>query len=178
MNFFYYNAAAYENWSYETPDKTGIGNSETAQVEVTRLLAARGHKAWSFCALDGKARRKDGVSWHHADEATKFLKKPGIWVVSRSPGFLDQLTPMKDRKVWFVSQDVEYGDSLSKERLSRIDRMLALCPVHGEYLAERYPTIRDRIYISSNAARVDLVEKTPEQVRNPFRLVYTSSPDR
>lgn len=178
MRFFFYNSAAFEKWDWRTPDKTGIGASETAQVEMSWRLARRGHEVYSFAPLPAKGATHKGVHWKPVEQATKYLKGPGIWVVSRSPVFLDELDQRSDRKVWFVAQDVEYGDLLSSQRLGKIDRLLALCPVHADYLRTRYPLIRDRIHISSNGARVELMEGASPVERNPYRLIYTSSPDR
>jgi hypothetical protein len=179
MRWFFYNEMGYDPWDYRTPDSVGVGNSETCQIEVSRRLVQRAHLVVSFSPLKRADVDSYGVVWRHCKTATNF-KLPGVWVVSRSPAFLDKLPPMPGRKVWFVSQDVEYGDALTKERLERIDRLLALCPVHAEYLTHRYPTAKDKIVVSSNGVRVDLAEEVEKEgiERNPFRIVHTSSPDR
>jgi len=39
-----FHATHFSKWSWRTPDETGIGNSETAQVELGKCFARRGWK--------------------------------------------------------------------------------------------------------------------------------------
>lgn len=182
MKWYFYNSAHYEKWDWRTPDTTGIGNSETQIVEVSRLLAARGHRVRCFAPLPGEGGFHDGAEWLPLEEANKHFRDEGIWVVSRSPGVLSHLrqSPVEGRKVWFVSQDVEYGDAITPEQTSAVDRFLALCPEHANYLRKRYPFLTGKICISSNGARVGLFEKMEAEGirRDPYCVVHTSSPDR
>lgn len=69
---------------------------------------------------------------------------------------------------------------MSLARAERFTRIIALCETHGNYLRALYPTLADRICVSSNGIKVALVHQV-ESVnipRNPRRLIYASSPDR
>ena len=63
----------------------------------------------------------------------------------------------------------------------KIDKYVVLCQEHYNHTYAEYPELRDKLYLSSNGIRTDLIieaEKSGPYNRNPSQLIWTSSPDR
>jgi protein O-GlcNAc transferase len=188
MRFFFFSDFVYENWDYRNPDTIGIGGSETAQIEMAWRLAARRHEVVSFAPLpdetDDKIHFKKhhkNVCWQFPDAAEEYYGEKGIWVLSRWPQQIDDIPKDNGQKIWLVAQDVDYPGMLTPERIEKLDLLLALNPTHAEYLKQAYPEVTKKIIISSNGLKVKVIEeieKTTPVERNPYRIIFTPSPDR
>lgn len=184
--FHFLTPNAFEPWDHRNPDNPGIGGSETCVVELSRRLARRGHSVTVW----GKVREDtvdDGpVKWRSHEDADTSL--PGTWVVCRSPKSLDLFssTSSTARKIILQCQDTIYtegtgGGAITEDRGSKLDYVLGLCPAHLDYIREVYPFLSPKVLLSSNGIKVDSMwaqEQGPTPTRDPFRLVWASSPDR
>ena len=168
----------FEDWDWRNADGQGIGGSETAHIEMAWRLAQRGHTVISYAPVPADCPGEhQGVIWKHIKEAD--FTQPGLWIIYRSPKSVDHLTK-DDQTVWVVHEDVDYPGEWNKERAARVDRVLALCTEHANYLLGAHPYLKNKVFISANGIRMDLIREVeidpPE--RNPKRLMYASSPDR
>ncbi|MEM3040420.1 MAG: glycosyltransferase family 4 protein [Nitrososphaerota archaeon] len=179
----FYNPQGFEPWDWRNPDILGIGGSETCQIEMARRLSRMGHRVTSYAPVPGPSE-DCGVDWRHFSEAD--FTEPGLWIIFRSPESADRFDPGPDRVFWHVCQDVHYFErvngrvcpSFTEARASKFSRIIALCPTHRDFLAKNYPFLESRLCISSNGIKTDLIEKLDTQTRNPYKIVWASSPDR
>jgi glycosyltransferase involved in cell wall biosynthesis len=312
MNIFFYACNAFEPWDFRNPDTVGIGGSETAQIELAKRLAKRGHNVVSYAPVaDDCPKIHDGVKWSHYKNAD--LTQPGLWIIFRSPGAADKfnlpievpnhshiafdwggslecneelrqmarnayaagkgvhiiaaagekevppneqyekmlkeanvpytsinvvlfgkswdeaatrkvekmkelgcaiiyddqpailnavkeagfdailsystdkdLKEQRNQTLWMVAQDVVYwdgaGGAYRPERTNKLSKVLALCPVHMDYLKTSFPFMADRVFLSSNGIKTDAIDESfpvdnmPN--RDPYRIIWMSSPDR
>jgi glycosyltransferase involved in cell wall biosynthesis len=180
--------SAFEEWDWRNPETQGIGGSETAQIELARRLARRGHDVTSYAPIpaDCTDDPNDGhpVKWRHFKELCKDpaqlkpgvptdkiewnLKDPGHWIIFRQPSVGDCIPTREDTRIaqtWqLVAEDVVYFNAdgtpaFTEERCARFDKIWALCPTHAQYLAEAFPFMADKIDVSSNGIEVDRIEK-------------------
>lgn len=175
-----YSPIALEKWTYSTPDTVGIGGSETAHVELAYLF---GKKMFhtniiSYAPCERKELGPGNVQWIPIEDYE--VKENQIWLVFRDPFFFEKEENIKKgNKYYFIAQDVDY--SWTDERLSRVDKYICLCKEHARFTLQQYPQLKDRIFISTNGIRSDLIRmkiKNQTQKRKPKRLIYSSSPDR
>lgn len=174
---FVHSSYTLEPWNHTTPWLTGIGGSETSHIEMTARLAARGFSVHSYAPVP-KAYKEplSGVRWSPSD--TINTKSKGIYIWYRDPAKFDLPKPPKSRW-WFVAQDVDYEGQWTEERLSKVDRYLCLCKDHVSHTKSKYPSIRDKVFLSSNGIRSSHIRNLlASQKRNPNRLFFPSSPDR
>lgn len=179
--------SAYEYWDDLTPKTVGIGGSETSHVEMAIRLAQLGNEVVSFVPLkdkDGKYNRS-GVEWR-----SSFKVNPigfDLFIIYRSPRLADFL-PLNAR-AWLICQDVDYKfswNSLNTTRGKKFEKIFALCNTHLEYFKNRdgYSKFKSSFDVTSNGIRSDEIavsESLLEELaipRNPFKLIYASSPDR
>jgi glycosyltransferase involved in cell wall biosynthesis len=107
-------------------------------------------------------------------------KRPGIWLIYRQPSALDNFPDNHpDQRLYLVSQDVTYPD-WTKERMTKLDRFMALCQTHAQDHRTRWPGFDEKIFVSANGIKRDLIEQIEKEgiKRNPRKMIYASSPDR
>lgn len=175
MKFFFYTNISFEDWDYLNAVNKGIGGAETSIVEMSWRLAREGHDVTVYAPIKKTTKLIwRGVKWKRYEKAT--FKEPGHWILYRCPEIIDKFkghtTP------WHMWQDWDYPQ-MTKERI-RGAKHITLCKSHARYMTERYPGIEDHLFITSNGIKLDLIKEIEkkEYKRNPYRVMYASSPDR
>ena len=181
MKIHFYSPNYIENWDFRNTIDIGIGGSETSHVEMAWRFARRGYEVISYSPInDDCPRFWKNVEWKHLDEAD--FSEPGLWIIYRNFTPVDNFNPKRDDQyIWIVSQDTDCA-GYSDERAEKIDYILSLCTDHTNYIAEKYPKLRNKIFQTSNGIKTDLIREIfPERTdvkKYSRRLIYTSSPDR
>lgn len=178
---FFYNPQGFEPWDWRNPSTQGIGGSETCHIEMAERLAKRGHRVISFAPVPEPSFHAR-VEWRHYRSAD--TTAPGLWILFRSPQTADLFEPRTDQVLWHVCQDVHYFavedgrpvPTITPDRGAKFRRFLALSPPHQEFLERHYPFLQGKVSLSSNGICSDRLP--PPSLRDPFRLIWASSPDR
>jgi glycosyltransferase involved in cell wall biosynthesis len=179
LNFIFLSVPTFEPWDWTNPDTKGIGGSETSHIEMSNRLSDRGHDVYSYGPTPFKEPTVNphGVTWERCDNDPNIWRRNGIWVIYRDPQSIDDVQP--GNPAWLICQDVDYP-ALTAERAAKFTRIVTLCETHAFYMRLRFPHLADRICVSSNGIKSELIAdalKNPP-ARNPKRLMYASSPDR
>lgn len=161
------------------PDKVGIGGSETSHIELTWRLAARGYDVTSYAPLKSHTAMKwRSSTWRHFEDCD--YSQPGLWIIYRNPAELDNFPEEHPgQKLIFMAQDTYYKDATA-ERYAKLDSFLCLCPDHQHQVSLEWPTLKDKIYLTGNGLKPELVKQVlSERIpRNPRKVIFVSSPDR
>lgn len=182
MRFNFYSPVHFEKWDWRNSVERGIGGSETCHVEMAWRLARRGHEVYSYAPLPRDTR--DGARWRGTTWAR--LERwdpdaPGIHVIFRNAECLDRMDKRTDQQIWLVCQD-EVPIGLNEERAAKIDKVLAYCQWHGRHMTRHLgKLVRDKIVVTSNGLKTDLLRQVEARCvpgRDPYRLMFASSPDR
>lgn len=185
MRYHLFAPNAFECWDWRNPDDPGIGGSETAVVELSRRLARRGHTVTVYGHLrPDTVDDPAGVAWR--DHETADTTQPGVWIICRSPKSLDRFQPSPDQVFWLQCQDTLYseatgGGDLTPERVAKLDVVLALCDTHRDTMLAAYPALAacpEKLVVSTNGIKTDAITELPDLPRDPYRLLWASSPDR
>lgn len=182
MKIIFYSSFNFEDWDWTNSVEKGIGGSETSAVEMAWRLARRGYEVKCYAPVPWKGVRKwRGTTWTHNDNAD--FKEEGLWILYRVPAVLDLFGPKNPKQPrWLMCQDAHYRDALNEERAEKLDKVLALCPDHAWHLTHSYPFLKGTgiMWNTSNGVKVDLIREAEKAgvKRNPFKLIYASSPDR
>jgi len=180
MRFILFNPIAFEKWDFRNSLEKGIGGSETSAVMMSIGLAKKGHEVVNYIPVRKDTPREfEKVKWLPLKEVD--WKQKGVWILYRCPQEIDKFPPIekrKDQKVYLLCQDWDYA--FTEKQIHNFDKIVVLCKSHAKYLIGRHPTVKDKIWISSNGVRLDLVEEIEKEniKRNPFRIMHASSPDR
>lgn len=182
MRFIFHTSIAFEDWNWESSLKEGIGGSETSIVEMSWRLAKRGHEVIVYAPIPKDSPNEwRGTKWFRYEKTDWSLK--GTWIIYRVPTAIDNFSSInkrKDQKVWLMEQDWDYPD-LTEKRIKNFDKIVTLCKSHGRYTLDRHPSLtKDKLWLTSNGIKLDLIEEIEKKEieRDPFRVMYASSPDR
>jgi glycosyltransferase involved in cell wall biosynthesis len=186
LNYNFFSPYCFEKWDFRSPENPGIGGSETAVVELARRLAIRGHAVNVYAPIPDDCPRLDqgGARWFTIEEAD--FTQRGFWAIFRSPPAIDNF-PVDHpyQKLWMICQDVAYlpdqPAGLTRERAAKIDLLFALCTEQGLLFHKHWPECTGRIAISSNGIKTDQIARMTQESqieRDPFKVIYSSSPDR
>ncbi len=180
MRFILYSPVCFEKWNWENSVTKGIGGSETSHVEMAWRLARRGHEVITYAPLPaGSPSEWRGTKWYPIEKADFSLE--GIWVLYRCPEVVDKFPQGQiGQTLWLMMQDWDYPQ-WTDERIQRLDRVITLCQSHGRDVVRAHPSIGPKLWLTSNGVKVDLAEEIEAAgpvERNPYKVVYASSPDR
>lgn len=181
MKVFLFNPNGFEHWDFRNPDHIGIGNSETSAVELSWRLARMGHEVTVYAPIPPGCPRHDGrgVAWLPLQAAN--LHEDGFWLLYRSPKSLDAMAgPEKGQRIYLVCQDEDYPGEVTEERAAKLEKAVTLCKGQERHWKGRYPFLAGKVARTSNGLRPELVAAIMDEQwpRDPYRLVYASSPDR
>lgn len=191
LRIVFYTGPAYEDWTPKTIRERGNGGSETMCCELAKRLADMGHAVRVFGQPDEEGTY-DSVQYLHHDRWGDV--SGDVLVCSRIPGAVDS-GEFDLRLLWV--HDVHCGDELTRARILKFDRVLALSNWHKQNLLNVYPMLdAERVIVTRNGISLDrfkdfagasdglesppqfLPSDAPALIRNPSRAIYSSSPDR
>lgn len=164
--------AAWEPWTPRTARETGIGGSETAVIEIGKELVARGHKVrvYTDCGVDGEGIY-DGVEYY---ETSKLAVAKGcdVLVAWRNAQHLEAM-PAELKLLWV--HDI-YAMTATNALLLKADRVLGLSKWHCDFLRDYHNLAAEHVVQTRNGIDLKRFDQVVE--RDPFKVVYSSSPDR
>lgn len=180
MRFILYSPVCFfETWDWRNSVEKGIGGSETSHVEMAWRLAREGHEVITYAPIpDDCSGEWRGTIWRKTEEVDWSME--GIWVLYRCPEALDNFSKEHPGQVlWLMNQDWHYN-KLTKERCDKLDKMMVLCKWHERYCAQVHPNLVGKFMVTSNGLKPELIEEVEKEniERNPYRIMYASSPDR
>lgn len=164
-----------ETWTPKSVEKTGIGGSELMAIEMSKRLAAAGHKVrvYAGCGPSGEGIY-DGVEYRTTDKFQDL--KCDVLVVSRRADYLgDQYNIQAKLKLLWV-HDV-YAAAATNELLLKADRIIALSEWHKNNLINAHNLHSNHIIVSKNGIDLSLFENKNIK-RNKLKCINASSPDR
>ncbi len=171
-----------ELWDWRSPEDPGIGGSETALVEISKRLGVRGHDVTVYAPIMDDTTDDGPTRWLPL-EAADFREK-GVWYVARAPHSLDRFGPISGQSIWLRCDDISYGQfphmtAITPHRAGKMDWMLTMSPVHRRSMLEQYPFLDSKRVLSMGGGiDSDRISKLDPEERDPYRLIWTSSPDR
>lgn len=183
MRFIFYSPICFEKWDWHNSidDDKGIGGSETSHVEMSWRLARRGHEVITYAPVPWEKGCQEwrGTKWYPLEEADFSLA--GVWIIYRDPPTIMKFDHSRDdQQLWLLMQDYDYP-SWTEENIKHTDKIITLCKAHGYDVGSRRPNTWDKIWLTSNGLKVDLIEEIEKEgpiERNPYKMIFTSSPDR
>jgi glycosyltransferase involved in cell wall biosynthesis len=145
LSVVFYTGPAWEDWTPATIAEGGMGGSETMCAELAKRLAAMGHSVRVY-GQPTEEGMFDGVQYLHHDRWGDVAAD--VLVASRIPEAVDT-GDFRLRLLWV--HDVHCGSSLTRERMLRFDRVLALSQWHKRHLLEVYPMLdEERVVVTRN----------------------------
>lgn len=160
---------AWEEWS-PISTMNGIGGSEEAVIYQARELTKLGYKVTVFNSCGDMAGTYDGVDYVPWQA---FNTRDTYNILISWRGYdLTQVEAVK-RYVWL--HDVPQPNQFTPETIKGIDKILVLSAFHKSLLPKWIP--EDKIFVTANGINQEDF-KDRGVLRNPHRMIHTSSYDR
>ncbi len=161
-----------EVWNPAMVSKGGIGGSETAVIELSKRLVAKGFEVTVFNRCEAKPEGDiyDGVVYKNYWEFN-FKDEYNIVWSWRLPELFDY--DLKSKFSLIDLHDVMNPLDFTEERLSKIDKLFVKTKYHRNLL----PNIPDdKFVVIGNGITLDRFKNNV--TKNPHRFIYSSTPNR
>lgn len=174
LDVVFYVGDGLEIWTPESVKKTGIGGSETAVIEMSKRLAAKGCRVrvYAGCGKNGEGIY-DGVEYYHSNKFQDL--KCDVLIVSRMSNMLDDVYNIKAKIKLLWCHDV-IAVNAKNSLLLKTNKILALSEWHKQNLIREHNLHPDHVIVTRNG--IDLDRFIAKIDRNPFKVINSSSPDR
>jgi len=170
-----YTGPAYERWTSKTINTTGIGGSETCAALLAEQFAKRGLRS----ILVGDCQGEEGhinnveyIDWRKYDQF-KSTNYVDYFISSRTTVPLDH--PIKNGKNFIWVHDIWLQQITHSEAITKF---ICLSPWHVDFFSQHHGVPKDRIYIQPNGLDLSRYDGAPSIEKDPYKLIYSSSPDR
>lgn len=163
-----------EAWSPRTFEREGLGGSETAIIGLGEGFARLGKQVSVFSRIDGEGYY-NRVRYRDQQRYLPGIRSD-IFVAWRAPELIDD-TPNASRSILWM-HDTDVGDRLTKDRAAKFTNIVVLTEWHKQHMLEVYPFLdASQLVVIPNGVDISRFDIDPP-VRNPKKVVYSSSPDR
>lgn len=161
-------AATPEDWAPPSTI-TGIGGSEEAVIYLSKELVKQGMEVTVYNQCGDFAGTYDGVVYKNFHEIN-FRDEFNYFISWRFNLFRQVKIKAKKNILWL--HDIPIG--LDKDNAAAFDKVVVLSQFHKSLLPKNVR--EDQIFVSANG--INIPDFTGSQIRNPKRMIYTSSYDR
>ena len=159
-------------WEEWTPDneKTGIGGSEEAVINMARELTKLGWEVTVYGNHGFEAKEYDGV-WYRPFWEWSPEEPTDVFISWRDPNMFDLEINAKKKYLWL--HDTNPQSSFTQARLDKMDGIFVLSKYHRSL----YPNVPDTKFIlSANGINTDHFTDASKKV--PGKCMYVSAPNR
>lgn len=167
-----YCGGSWEEWA-DPSVLNGVGGSEEAVIYLSRELVKSGYDVTVFnsCGdLEGTYSGVKYVPYYYFNARDTF----DILIAWR--GNIFDKVDISARKKYVWKHDVPQHDQYSKERLNKFDKIIVQSSYHRTLFPDFIPD--SKFLISRNGVDIDSIVIDDAIIRNPKRMIYTSSYDR
>ena len=173
-----YTGPAYERWSPKSLVEGGIGGSETAVIHMAKELTKLGNRVVVFNDC-GQGGSYDEVTYKPFTEFPAFadMNFIDLFISSRDIDVF-RLPIRAETKLCWVHDIWLSPTSPLPPHAAKVDKFLCLSRWHKEFFAAHHRVAADRIDVTRNGIDVSRFKPAAQLVRDPQRLIYSSSPDR
>lgn len=165
----------WEKWDIRSLNTTGIGGSETCAAMLADQFAKMGYR--SVIIGDCEEITIDGVEYIPWQKFDSFKNSNYIdyFISSRTTAPLDRKIKNGVNLVWV--HDIWLSQNKQVLNMDKVDKFVCLSPWHVDFFSNHHGIPKDKIIIQDNGFDTSLYENKNIE-RDPFRLFYSSSPDR
>lgn len=158
----------------------GLGGSETAAVRLADELTALGFTVTVYGEVEPGCYGQ--VVYRHHSTFDPMTERAAV-ILSRTPWMADQQINADRVLLWM--HDTDYGPNFTPAMAERIDAIMVLSHWHSRFVKGVYPFLKDagdprrtKVHVTSNGINPDYFVPAELPARDPYRVMYTSSPDR
>lgn len=167
-------------------EKGPLGGSETAIIQMSRALAARGHSVTVFCQCLGEEGTYDGVSYVDMSRYSLASARTDFSLLIVHRAYTAAASKSHARMIWMWNHDICTDSAAYMQSTWNVDKHLVLSGYHLQQYREAGISndLLNHFMLSRNGIDMADVEaatkwmKSNRVKRNPLDFCYTSRPER
>lgn len=168
---------AYERWNINTINTTGIGGSETCAALLAKELVKRDYRVLLIGDCEDREGEYDGVEYYDWRKYEKLVSTNYFDYFVSSRTLQPFNFPLRSNKNFVWIHDIWLSGNRVLPDTSKVNKFVCLSPWHINFFSQHHMIPKERIYIQPNGLdtsrfKISGIEK------DPYRLFYSSSPDR
>ncbi len=159
-------------WDDVVHSQKGCGGSETATIFMAKhLKKITKRRVIVFNSRKEDYISQDGVEYRKLDSMQSYfsMNKPYVHFSWRHN------IKLTDARTYIISHDIFTPGC---ERLEDYEKYVCLSEFHKNYISTIHMVPEDKIIISRNGIIPEIFGDVPKVVKNPYKIIYSSSPDR
>lgn len=176
-NVVIYTGPAWERWDFRNVDNGGIAGSETWATELARAFSRLGYRVRVFCDCPSQGIMDGDIEYLHYASWADYIEQNWIdyFISSRTT---DPLRfPVRAGKTYVMIHDIWLLSQKDQLFLDKVDKFCVLSEWHKDFAGNYHGIPADKMWMTSNGLDFSRFEIDGIE-REPYRLVYSSSPDR
>jgi glycosyltransferase involved in cell wall biosynthesis len=174
LDIVFYAGNGIEEYTPETIKRTGIGGSELMLCEMTKRLAALGHKVRVYNSCGNGEGTYDGVQYFKTEKYGNL--DCDVLIASRDCRAIDDAYAIKAKLKLIWVHDLCINN-YKNEIVLKADKVLALSNFHKQFLMNLHNLNSEHIITTRNGLDPTRFENKNIK-RNRFKCISSSSPDR
>jgi GT2 family glycosyltransferase/tetratricopeptide (TPR) repeat protein len=175
-----YTGQAWEPWTINSINTTGIGGSETCAAMLAKKFAEIGLRSVLVGHCDGMEGTYDGVEYIHYTkyDAFKDTNYVDYFISSRQVSPLSHRVKNGKNYVWSHDIFIPECRFAFPPNDDQVTKYICLSPWHVDFFADHHKVDKSKIYIQGNGLDLSRYDARHQIVKDPYRMIYSSSPDR
>lgn len=172
-----YTGPAWERWDFRNVDNGGIAGSETWATELARALSRLGYRVKVFADCPEQGIMDGDIEYLHYGSWGDWISQNWIdyFISSRTTDTLR--FPVRAGKIYVMIHDVWLLSEKTQIFLDKVDKFCVLSDWHRDFVKNYHSIPEDKLWLTSNGIDFSRFDGINVE-REPYRLVYSSSPDR
>lgn len=169
---------AYERWTINTINTTGIGGSETCAALLAKELVKKDYRVLLIGDCDGSEGNYDGVEYYDWKKLEKLVDTNYFDYFISSRTLHPFSLPLRSKKNYVWVHDIWLSGNRYLGDTSKVDKFICLSPWHIDFFTNHHGISRNKIAMQPNGLDTSRYSDFGKIERDPYRLFYSSSPDR
>ena len=179
-NVVIYSGHSWERWDFRNVRKGGIGGSESWQIYLAREFSKLGYRVVVFCDCAESGLYDGKVKYLHYSKYNKYIDENYIdyFISSR---VTDPLRfPIRSGKNYVMIHDIWLlGGKEVDLHMDKVEKYMVLSEWHKNFVRDFYGIPEEKLELTSNGLDFNRYKQPKKKIeRHPYRLFYSSSPDR
>lgn len=173
-----YSGPSWERWSFKSIEEGGIGGSETWQIALAREFDKLGYRVISFCDSPADEMWDGNIKYRHYGAFSKFAEENRMdyFITSRTTDSLKRR--VRSGKVYVMVHDIWLLSQKEQLFQEKVDKYCVLSQWHWDFFKNHHGVTDDnKMFMTSNGIYFDRYNIAGIE-RHPYRMFYSSSPDR
>lgn len=175
-NVVLFSGPSWERWSFKSVDEGGIGGSETWVVWLARALDKLGYRVRVFADTPEPVMQDGNIGYMHYTLYNSYIEQNWIdyFISSRTTDPLD--FPVRAGKIFVQIHDIWLMSAREKTCLDKVTKYCVLSDWHRKFAGDYHKIPDSKMQVMVHGLESSRYEAKVE--RNPYKLIYSSSPDR